>query len=242
MISEIRRFNDLGNSAFIRLLVDRPDDIAIRAKSLALDDSLTLRNPTIPSAFMEPTTRFELGANLWPILGTDRPLSAFSTDPLLWNWIAAVLMETTLGSPTDLSLIKGKDRWILNSDGRQFYKHLFAGPFFAYKAHSNNPAKAMAVLCQPLGRPGEIVNNIMGTDDIGYSVAAEVATILFFDPATGLIKKGVSGKGPGSARRLTADFLNQLKLTVDFKGMSAKEIVEILPREFDYLKPSSSRS
>lgn len=241
MISEIRRFNDAGNSAFIRLLVDRPDDIASRAQALAMNDTLTIREPGLKSSFAEPKTRLELGVNLWPILGSNGPLSSFSTDPLLWNWIAAVLMDSVLGKPANLASIGEQNRWIADVTSRYFYRHLFAGAFFTYKAHHENPARAMAVLCQPIDKPGEMVGQIMATEDLGYSVAAEVATLLFFDTATGTIKKGVSGKGPGTVRRLTGDFLNQLKLTVDFKGMTALEILDLLPPEFNHLKPSASK-
>lgn len=238
MIQEIRRFNEAGNKQFIDLLVERPADIGAQAKALAFNDSLTVFDRKIQSSFQEPKTRFELGANLWPILGTGGTLNALSADPLLWNWIAAALMQSTIGAAQDLKLIGNQERWVVNPSSRKFYRHLFAGAFFAYQAHQENPARAMAVLCQPLARPGEVVAQFMATDDLGYSVVAEVATLLYFDPKTGGIKDGVSGSGPGSARRLAGDYFNQVKLTVDFKGMTAKEIIAILPREYDHLKPS----
>jgi hypothetical protein len=237
MISEIRRFTDQGNSKFIELLAHATPDVSSQAKELCKDPSLTKSLIDTPSAFLIPKTRLELGANLWAILGTNGSLSHLSTDPLVWNWIACALMEHTVGTPADLSLIGAQERWVVNPASRKFYRHLFAGAFFTYRAHQDNPARAMSVLCQDLARPGEVVAQIMATDDLGHSVAVEVATLLYFDSATGRIKKGVSGAGPGSPRRLTADYLNQLKLTVDFKGMSAKQIIDILPSEFDHLKP-----
>lgn len=239
MIPEIRRFNDKGNSMFIELLTDRPSDVAARAKVLAFDDQYTIHQPELSTSFLVPSTRLQLGTNLWPHLGPKGPLAALSTDPLLWNWIAAALMLQIVGNPADVKLIGAQERWIVNPAARKFYRHLFAGAFFAYKAHSDNPARAMSVLCQQIGQPGEVVAQIMATEELGFSVAAEVATLLFFDPSTGKIKKGVSGSGAGSPRRLAADYLNQLKLTVDFKGMTAKEILEILPPEFEHLKPKS---
>lgn len=237
MIPELRRFNDEGNSMFIELLTERPIDVAARASVLAFEDKYTIHQPELKTSFLAPSTRLQLGANLWPHIGPKGPLAALSTDPLMWNWVAAALMLHVVGNPAEVKLIGAQERWIVNPAARKFYRHLFAGAFFAYKAHSDNPARAMSVLCQQIGQPGEVVAQIMATEELGFSVAAEVATLLFFDPATGRIKKGVSGSGPGSPRRLAADYLNQLKLTVDFKGMTAREILEILPPEFDHLKP-----
>ena len=236
MIPELRRFNDLGNSMFIELLVENPLDIGIRASALATQDKYTIHQPELTTSFIVPTTRLQLGANLWPLIGPKGPLAALSVDPLLWNWVAAALMVHVVGNPADKKLIGAQERWVVNPASRKFYRHLFAGAFFAYKAHADNPARAMSVLCQQLGQPGEVVAQIMATEELGFSVAAEVATLLYFDPATGKIKKGVSGSGPGSPRRLSTDYLNQLKLTVDFKGMNAREILAILPKEFDHLK------
>ena len=237
MISKLRRFTDEGNSKFIELLSTAPADISILASQLSIDDSYTLQTPGVDSAFLVPKTRLELGANLITILGPSGPLNHLSSDPLLWNWLACSMMIHTVGDPADYKLIGAQERWVVNSASRRFYRHLFAGAFFAYMAHRDNPARAMSVLCQEIARPGEVVAQIMATDDLGHSVAAEVATLLYFDPSTGKIKKGVSGSGPGSPRRLAADYLNQLKLTVDFKGMGASEILSILPSEFDHLKP-----
>ena len=242
MIPEVRKFNDTGNSMFIELLAESPKDIGVRASLLASRDEYTIHQPEIETSFLIPTTRLQLGANLWPIIGPKGPLSALSADPLLWNWVAAALMIHVVENPAVKKLIGAQERWVVNPAARKFYRHLFAGAFFAYKAHSDNPARAMAVLCQPLGQPGEVVAQIMATEELGFSVAAEVATLLFFDPATGKIKKGVSGRGPGSPRRLSADYLNQLKLTVDFKGMTAQDILSILPPEFDHLKPEAGPS
>lgn len=237
MIPEIRRFNDEGNSMFIELLTERPIDVAARANALAFNDEYSIHQPELATSFLTPNTRLQLGANLWPYIGPKGPLAALSTDPLMWNWLAAALMLHVVGDPAEVKFIGAQERWIVNPAARKFYRHLFAGAFFAYKAHSDNPARAMSVLCQQIGQPGEVVAQIMATEELGFSVAAEVATLLFFDPATGRIKKGVSGSGPGSPRRLAADYLNQLKLTVDFKGMTANEILGILPPEFDHLKP-----
>jgi hypothetical protein len=154
----------------------------------------------------------------------------------MWNWLAAACMPHLLGTPPDPSAIKATERWVLNQASFKYYRHLLAGAYFAFEPHSADPSKAMAILCQDILIPGEIVAQIQGTDDLAYSVGAEVATLLYFDDKKGKIKVGAGGKAGGSARRLATDFLNQIRLTVDFKGMEAREILELLPPEFDRFK------
>jgi len=234
-IKEIRRFNVDGNQRFIQLLADKPQNISELAEDLAFDENLTISS-NLNTQFGVPKTRLELGRELYKYLGSGQVLESFSRDPLLWNWIAAALLPHLLGDPANLSLIGAMDRWILSPRSFRYYRHLCAGAFFAFEAHAAAPERAMALLCQDITSPGEIVGQIQATEDLAYSVGAEVATKLYYDAATQTIKPKAGGKGPGSARRLAASYLNQIRVTVDFKGMSADEILDILPSEFDHFK------
>ena len=107
---------------------------------------------------------------------------------------------------------------------------------FIYNHHSENPSRALSILGGSVIIPGELVGQIAASSDIAYSVGAEIATKLYIDPISGKAKKGSGGAGPGSPRRLTAAYLNQIDLTVDYRGMSANEILKILPEEFSRFK------
>jgi hypothetical protein len=234
-ISEIRRFTAAGNDRFIELITTRPNNLTDLVSDLAFSDEYTIKSH-LSTPFEVPKTRRDLGESLIKYLGEGQALRAFSRDPLLWNWISAALMPHLLGSPADFGYIGETERWILSQASFRYYRHLCAGAFFAYEAHADNPDRAMAILCQDIRRPGDVVGQIQGTEDLAYSVGAEVATLLYFDATTRQIKAGAGGKGPGSARRLAANYLNQIRVTVDFKGMKAKEIYDLLPAEFDRFK------
>jgi hypothetical protein len=240
-ISEIRVFNQSGNERFISLLTERPSDIVEQLNALIFDDAFTQKS-VLKMPFAVPKTRLDVGKELFKYLGPDGPLRSESRNPALWNWLAAACMPGLLGNPTDINAIKATERWVLNQASFKYYRHLLAGAYFAYEPHASDPSKAMAILCQDILTPGEIVAQIQGTDDLAYSVGAEVATMLYFESSTGKIKIGAGGKGPGSARRLATDFLNQIRLTVDFKGMKAEEIVDLLPPEFDRYKAEEDNS
>lgn len=234
-IPEIRRFNSAGNARYIELVTSRPSNLNDLVEELAFDDLFTIKS-NLSTSFEVPSTRRDIGESLIKYLGEGQVLRAFSRDPLLWNWISAALMPHLLGRPADFGYIGETERWVLSQASFRYYRHLAAGAFFAYEAHSADPDKAMSILCQDIRRPGEVVGQIQGTEDLAYSVGAEVATLLYFDPILRQIKPGAGGKGPGSARRLAANYLNQIRVTVDFKGMTAHEIVGLLPAEFDRFK------
>jgi hypothetical protein len=236
MISEIRRFTDEGNSKFRELLASNPSNIAEQIDALARDTRFSRSSGNFDTSFAVPRTRLELGTVLYKHLGPTSPLSSYSRDPLMWNWISASLFGSVVATmPADKPL-GAIERWALSSSTRRYYRHIFAGAYLAYEAHANAPEKAMALLFQELLGGGEMVEQLQATPDIGFSVCAEVATILYYDKNSNQLKSGSSSKGPGTVRRLTSAFLNQILLTVDVKGMKAEDIIELLPSEFDRFK------
>lgn len=238
-IPEIRRFNEAGNQVYVEIITSRSPNLSSRIAELVFDDQYTIKSP-LATEFKVPATRRELGEELIQFLGEGKVLRAFSRDPLLWNWISAALLPHILGTPADLGYLGETERWVLSQTSFRYYRHLCAGAYFAYEAHSGNPDRAMSILCQDIKRPGEIVGQIQGTEDLAYSVGAEVATKLYYDPVLKQIKPGAGGKGPGSARRLASAYLNQIRVTIDFKGMDADAILNMLPPEFDRFKAASS--
>lgn len=234
MIESIYKFTEEGSSRFRALLAEAPTDIRRRVLSLTSDSKY--RVPVLSGVQVEdrPATRFDLGKSLFDAF-SDLP-EAITTDPNLWNWLGARYFHQLLDDETAISEMGRSDRWLLSDTNRHSYRHLIASPYFAYRAHSFNPSRAMCILCQTVLHPGELVEQIQSTPDIGYSVCAEVATNLYFDSESKSLKKGSGGKGPGSSRRLTAAYFNQIRVNVDLRGMSAADILGILPSEFDRFK------
>jgi hypothetical protein len=241
MISEIRRFNDLGNSRYIQLISERPNDLKEKLSALVNDLSMSVGTPNLTTSFNIPTTRLELGEAFYPILGPSGALGRYSRDALMWNWIAAKMFEHIVPDLASQSKMGQSERWVLSPSTRRYYRHFFAGAFFAYEAHHNNPKDAMAILFQPIRGGGEIVEQVQGTDEIAYSVCAGVATKLYYDSAQNKLRSGASSKNSGSSRRLVV-VLNQLLVTLDLKGLGVDDIIKLLPEEFDRFKVRASTS
>ena len=122
---------------------------------------------------------------------------------------------------------------------QRFYRHLLLGPFLIVRAHRDQPERALAMLCNPLWKPGEIVEQLASRKELVTNRAVvELATRLYYNPATGSFKRGAGSSAKGAPRRLAALF-NQLDLTWYLYGMSADEVLHLLPKEFDRFRAAA---
>ena len=153
----------------------------------------------------------------------------------LWTWLAIAWSEDLLRKKGDP--VGQMARWVLNLDWNRYYRHLLAGPYFVYKAHADDPNRALALLCNPnLATIGEVYEQVCGTKDmIRFPGVVGAATSLYYDPKTDSLKPSSAAKSYGSARRFTS-VLNQFQLTYDIYGMSSDQILDLLPSEFDKFK------
>lgn len=156
-------------------------------------------------------------------------------DQGLWTWLTLFYFDEVC--PADGNgrrNPKDEARLIPLLDNHQrFYRHLLVGPFLIVRAHRKQPERAIAMLCNPLWKPGEIAEQLASRKELVTNHAvADVATYLYYDPANGSFKRGAGSDVKGAARRLAALF-NQLDLTFYLYGMSRDEMLALLPKEFD---------
>lgn len=234
MPKEIRRFTEFGQQEFRKLLLNPTleacTDLASRLYTSEIS-TCVVSDVDLPDV---PSNRFELAATLYLCQSKGEILNP--KDRNLWNWLAAsYLCSESINSGND-SHVGDSKRWIVSESQRYEYRHLVLGPYLAYSAHNKNPQAAMCMLAQPFLTPGEVVEQVQGTPEIAYSICAAVATRLYVDPITNQIKTGAGGKGLGSARRLTASYLNQIRVNLDIRGMTEDQLIAILPPEFDRFK------
>ena len=123
---------------------------------------------------------------------------------------------------------------------QRFYRHLLLGPYLIVRAHRDQPERAIAMLCNPLWQPGEIVEQLASRKELVTNRAVvELATRLYYDPATGSFKRGAGSSVKGAPRRLAALF-NQLDLTWYLYGMGVDEVGNLLPKEFDRFRQAAA--
>jgi len=207
---------------------------------LGPDEILTdeaMSEPVQPESQIEQlnfSNRFE-AANYLNEKLAEAGIANLERDKGLWAWLSLFYFDQLC--PLDENGLRKpgeRARWILAvGDYRKYYRHLLAGPFRIYRAHRDNPDRAFALLCTPLNRPGDIVEQLASRQElVTNSAVMEAATALFVDDETRKPKRGAAGRGPGSARRLV-DTLNQLDVTWDLYSMVAEDLLEMLPGEFD---------
>lgn len=239
----LRRFNPAGIAAFSdyrRALVAEPT--LPPPNELLEDDAFTEivdgGVEVLPRSF---ATRLEAGVFLNELIDRAR-VPRPERDTGLWAWLTLFFFDEVCPkdgngrrSPQD------EARLIAQVDNFQrFYRHLLLGPFLIVRAHADNPERALAFLCNPLWKPGEIAEQLASRKELVTNHAvAETATLLYYDPDKRSFRRGAGSSVKGAARRLAA-LLNQLDLTWYLYGMTSEEIMRLLPKEFDRFRSKTA--
>ena len=240
---KLRRFNPDGVDAFIiyrnRLIVE--PTLAPPAELLE-DPALTELVPgDVEVSKRNFANRLEAGKFLNELLDA-AGIQSPERDRGLWAWLTLLYFDEVCPAdgrgqrdPQDEArLIPILDNY------QRFYRHLLLGPFLIIRAHRDTPERAIAMLCNPLWKPGEIVEQLASRKELVTNRAVvEVATRLYYNTTTGSFKRGAGSSVKGAPRRLAALF-NQLDLTWYLYGMSADEVLSLLPKEFDRFRGAPS--
>lgn len=178
-------------------------------------------------------SRIEAGDWLQSMIETTG-LHGVARDKGLWAWLSLRFFNTVCPADSNGHRKPGETaRHIPDvTNFQRYYRHLLAGPWRIFRTHRDNPKRALAVLCQPLHKPGDIVEQLASRQELVTNRAfIKAATMLYVDPVTQQPQRGAGGKSKGAARRL-ADFCNQLDVTWDLYAMEADELLRKLPEEF----------
>jgi hypothetical protein len=163
------------------------------------------------------------------------PPAGVANDIGLWSWLTLAHFDSACppieGNVRKVGAIA---RYIPEgADHKRYYRHLLLGPYLVFRAHHSQPERALILLCQPLHSPGDIVEQLVSRQELVTNpVIVRVATELYYDPTTGLPKRGAGGKTGGSARRL-AEVADQFDVTWDLFAMPWESLLARLPKEFD---------
>ena len=240
-MTKLRRLNDAGIEAFEDWLLGGAEGEAPREllTSPKFTEPLEVDIAVNKSAFRD---RQEFGAYLVELLKPLDPVK-LSTDRRLWTWLALYWIDLICppfagGRKPDKSY-----RYVLSTDYRHYYRHLVRSPWQLVRDHGDN-ARLLLLPPQdqpyPLRRHGEILEQLGGRQSVLRSqpLIAE-ANRLYSSKLTGRPRKGVSGSGRGSVRRL-ALVLRQFDLTFDVEQMGDGQLIDILPGEFERWKEQAA--
>jgi hypothetical protein len=186
-------------------------------------------------------TRFDAAEYFYKLI-SQNCIERFDKDVGLWSWLTLLYFEQVCPVNKGRRVRRSLERYILESDSyKHYYRHILAGPYLIYKAHRDCPKRALVLLCQPLHKHGDVVEQLASRQELVTNPGIiEAATKLYYDENNKCLKKQAQNKDNGSVRRLV-DVLNQYDLTYDLYAMSAEEILKILPQEFDRFKKRHSK-
>lgn len=178
-------------------------------------------------------SRLELGEYLADRL-SGLPPASIRFEEGLWDWLTLFYIDELLppgsGGKRD---IKELVRYALELRNRKWSRHIVRMSWMAVKDHG--PA-ARVMLAVPISKHTDVMEQIGGQQEaFGARSVVELADRLYFDTQTGRLKRGAQGKKSGSPRRLRT-FLRQFRRTYDPPRMTADQLAECLPGEFDKWK------
>lgn len=237
MAMRLRRFTDEGLERANDLLdeIDAGGDSDV--SGILTDDGLTEVLSQDEIVDMVPfETRFDAGRYLYELLyPLEDELGDVQRDKHLWTWLSLAWIDKLAPRDEDgVRHLGDRILWVpAVDDYRKYYRHYLAGPYRIFRAHADEPHRALGVLCTPPNRPGDVAEQIVSKQGVVTNPALmQVVTHLYYDDETETFKRGAAGRKGGSARRFRTVF-DQLDLTWDLYGMEPEEILEVLPSEFD---------
>jgi hypothetical protein len=158
--------------------------------------------------------------------------------PGVWGWLAFVLRDIAYPLRKDGMRKLGEiHRWYPSdlNDYQKGQRHLIRMPVLLLSSFGENAAH---LLCGPPPVPGELREQLTSQQDMFHPAFQAAARALYYDAKRKTLRPGSAGKRGGSARRL-AKVRQQLDVTWDLFALSADQILEKLPGEFDRFKADS---
>lgn len=159
----------------------------------------------------------------------------------LWSWLALFYFDQLSPVGDDGKRRPREDyHYIPSTDGWQRERHLLAGPFKLYSLHREH---SRLLLHPPVHQHGAFVYDLgFRRDLITNRGLIEAIDLLYWDAKRLKPKRGATSTNrPGNLRRLIT-VVQQLDFNYDLYGMSAAEILELLPPEFDGWRPAPART
>ncbi len=220
---------------------------------LLLNDS-TYARPVVPAVYVRPqafANRREAGEHLNQCLAP-LGLERIADNAGLWSWLGMFYFRQLvnldpagnprLGRNPDVAYVIDP-----SDSGRgtqQRHRHRLLAAWEIYTRHGE---KAWVMLEQPVSAMEQLTEYLMNKTEVFRSVGiVDLANRLYGDTDTRRPKTGFAGSGqnqrpPGGLRRLL-DVMDQLYMTYDIYGMTAEQLIELLPPEFDRWRPSTATS
>jgi hypothetical protein len=230
-VTALRKLNAKGIAAFRDYLgsIRAGEEFQTSPALLYVDELSTAVRPRIEIERRTLKTKLDAAKYLTSVL---EPIESpgLTSDIGLFSWLALFFFDQLSPMRPDGKRRPREDYHYIPSDRRP-QRHLFAGAYQLFKLHGEH---ARVLLHPAVHQHGRFIFDLdFRRDLLTNRGLIEVADRLYWNGRTNRPKRGAASDGrPGGLRRLIA-VAQQLELNYDLYGMSAQEITELLPGEFE---------
>lgn len=149
-----------------------------------------------------------------------------------WAWLTMAFFERLHNALSNKDKPGEKPIWYPEQRWRRVYRHALYGPWRVFRLKKHRPELVEPLLAGKMMRPGEFYEQIVGRLNLLHSDGVlGAARSLYWDAENQILRRGHAG----SVRRF-AIVVQQISLTRDLIMISAEELIDILPAEFDRWK------
>ncbi len=161
----------------------------------------------------------------------------------LWSWLGMFYFHQVVGIDADGNPRLGRNpdvAYVIDPDetGRGARRHFAHRLLLSWEIYIRHGETAWYLLDEPVNSLRQLADRLSGAPEMFRAVGiVDLAHRLYADPLTRSLKSGALAGGqnqrpPGGIVRLL-DVLNQLYMTYDVYGMTAEQLLALLPPEFD---------
>ncbi len=208
------------------------------------DDLLTDPETSEPAGFQKSVEPLTFASALDFAAAADElfreaAFEGLESDVGLWSWMSLYYFDQVCPKDAEGHRKPGRDyRHILEPGFRSGHRHLLGGAYLVYSVYGLGPDLSALFLYTPLSKESRLHHELLARQSlIQNRSVVEAAHHLYFNPKTRRPKRGtlLRKQNPGTFHRFI-HVIQQLDVTYDLFSMSGKEILKLLPREFDSWK------
>ncbi len=238
---KLRRLNQKGIEQFrMYLSALRSGDIAEPPYSLLTSPDTSA--PVQDGPDFEPmtfVTRLD-AARYMDRTFSNLKLDSIETDVGLWSWLSLFYFDQVCPPLQSKSRKPGRDyRHILEPGYRQGHRHLLGGSYLIYTVYGWGEEFSKLMLTTPLTAESQFQHELATRQNfITNRGIVEAAYLLYFDTSAQKPKRGALMKNAAGTLYRFIDVIQQLDVTYDLYSMTGKQILQLLPGEFDRWRKS----
>jgi hypothetical protein len=235
---KLRKLNGQGVSEFTQFVNNLRNGIAQNTPTHLLDEheSSEAVEIDINIADTQFASRFKMGLHLVTIF-EGHGVQPYIGDVGFWSWLGLLWFDQ-LCPGKDGKRSPSKDyNYILSTKFNHRPRHAV---YMTWQLVDRYGGDCAFLLSKEMSTRGEITEQMMARQEIlSADGVMRLASSLYFDPATGIFKRGAASRtGAGCVSRYIS-WLDQLKLTYDLFHMSKQKLENLLPPEFDKFRPAA---